>query len=73
MIAIEIAQPIGVRVDAGWPLATSIAQVPIDVGERSPTIGRRPARTCGRNITANAMPATPTVDLTAAESDGQGE
>ena len=40
--------------------------IPIDVGERSLTIGSRPPRTCGRNITANAMPATPTVDLTPA-------
>ena len=63
---IEIAQPIGVRRDAGWPLATCNAHDPIDVGERSLTIGRSPPRTCGRNITAKAMPATPTVDLTPA-------
>src|SRR5204863_2627018 len=62
---IETAHPIGVNIDAGWPLATCIAQFPIDVGESSFTIGRRPPRTGGRNITAKATPATPTVDLTA--------
>src|SRR4051794_29667094 len=39
---IEMAQPIGVSIEAGSPLATCKAQVPIDVGDSSATMGSSP-------------------------------
>ena len=48
-----------VSADAGSPVATATAHVPMDVGEISLTNGKKPAKSVGMSMTAKPIPAIP--------------